>query len=312
MKIAILGATSEIAKDLIVSFTQKLSHDLLLFSRNPEHIKQWLILIGSSIQCQALGYEAFSADRTFDVIINFVGVGNPAKAVEIGSSIFEVTQNYDLMALNYLKAHPNCKYIFLSSGAAYGNIFQQPANESSQAIFPVNQMEAKNWYGLAKLYAETRHRAHTNLNITDVRVFNYFSATQDMSARFLISDAVRAIASRQILQTSAENIVRDYLGAEDFYQLISKILLAGPTNTAVDCYSQQPIQKFQLLDLLLEQYGLKYEVSAHFGTPNAYGAMHNYYSINRIANKFYGFEPKFTSAELVLSQSAIILKFTNL
>jgi hypothetical protein len=43
------------------------------------------------------------------------------------------------------------------------------------------------------MHAEAKHRALFNFSIVDVRVFNYFSHTQDMNARFLITDIVRAI-----------------------------------------------------------------------------------------------------------------------
>ena len=41
MRIAILGATSEIAKDLILSFSDKSSNDLVLFSRDRSLIEAW-------------------------------------------------------------------------------------------------------------------------------------------------------------------------------------------------------------------------------------------------------------------------------
>jgi hypothetical protein len=41
------------------------------------------------------------------------------------------------------------------------------------------------------LHAEAKHRALFNFSIVDVRVFNYFSHTQDMNARFLITDNLR-------------------------------------------------------------------------------------------------------------------------
>ena len=48
MNIAILGATSQIAKDLIVSFSIDSSKRLYLFARRPNFINQWLNEIGLS------------------------------------------------------------------------------------------------------------------------------------------------------------------------------------------------------------------------------------------------------------------------
>ena len=39
MQVAILGATSQIAKDLIVAFSKQDSHELILFARRPEAVR---------------------------------------------------------------------------------------------------------------------------------------------------------------------------------------------------------------------------------------------------------------------------------
>jgi hypothetical protein len=57
------------------------------------------------------------------------------------------------------------------------------------------------------LHAEAKHRALFNFSIVDVRVFNYFSHTQDMNARFLITDIVRAIKNKIISIITPSNAV---------------------------------------------------------------------------------------------------------
>lgn len=42
MRIAILGATSQIAKDLIHSCATRSAHELVLFARRVEVLRQWL------------------------------------------------------------------------------------------------------------------------------------------------------------------------------------------------------------------------------------------------------------------------------
>ena len=133
------------------------------------------------------------ANHEFDAIINFVGVGNPAQAIAMGNSIFDITLRFDEMVLDYLQTHPNCRYLFLSSGAAYGSSFNEPVNRDAPAIVAINNLVPQDWYGVAKLHAECRHRSYPELPIIDIRVFNYFSRTQDISARFLITDILRAI-----------------------------------------------------------------------------------------------------------------------
>ena len=78
MKIAILGATSQIAKDLVLAFSKQDHHELVLFARRPEIVMQWLASVGLLERCVISDFAAFSADEHFDAIINFVGVGDPS------------------------------------------------------------------------------------------------------------------------------------------------------------------------------------------------------------------------------------------
>lgn len=306
MKIAILGATSQIARDLIVSFSADESQELHLFARRPDEVTQWLASVGLSCRYLVDYFNKFE-NNEFDAVINFVGVGNPAQAVAMGNSIFDVTLRFDEMVLDYLKTHPSCRYLFLSSGAAYGSSFNEPATCDTVASVAINNLAPQEWYGVAKLHAECRHRAHPEWAIIDIRVFNYFSHTQDIEARFLITDVLRAIRDKTLLTTSAEYIVRDFLHPLDFYGLIDALLAAPPANTAVDCYSRAPVDKPALLSAMQQAFGLRYEiVTAPIGV-NATGSKAHYYSLNRRAAGF-GYIPSLTSIDGVLQESKILLE----
>jgi len=304
MNIAILGATSQIAKDLIISFAQHANYHCILFSRSPESVQTWLQSLHHEHGYISKAYVDFDKGH-YDAVINFVGVGNPARAKEMGSKIFDITYQYDQLALAYIKQKPACKYIFLSSGAVYGDIFSEPATASSVAEIPVNLLDETYWYTIAKLYAEARHRALPELSIVDVRVFNYFSHTQDMSARFLITDIVCAIRDKRVLKTSSENIVRDFLHPDDFYQLIECILKAGAINMPLDCYSNEPVDKMNFLRDLAQSFGLKYELVESAEKVNATGLKLRYYSENRLAEEL-GYEPQRTSIEGVMTEMLLL------
>lgn len=299
MHIAILGATSQIAKDLILSFTEYSDYELTLFSRRPEANSGWLISKGLLNKYPVMSFEEFNINQHFDVLVNFVGVGNPAQAAAMGASIFDVTLKYDDLALGYLQSHPDCRYIFLSSGAAYGSSFDVPVDANTKAVIPINNLQPQDWYGVAKLHAECRHRSLTYLPIVDVRVFNYFSHTQDMDARFLITDIMRAIRDKTVLITSADHMLRDFIGPDDFYRLVNAILTSPATNDVVDSYSKAPIGKPTLLEVMCEQFGLKYEITETNMSMNATGKKPHYYSLNKRAADF-GYEPKFTSIYALL------------
>lgn len=306
MRIAILGATSQIAKDLVLSFSSQTDHELALFARRPEAVMQWLVHVGLVGRHAVAGFDGFNASTQFDAILNFVGVGDPAQSAAMGASIFDITLQYDQLALDYLRDHPSCRYIFLSSGAAYGSCFDAPVNLSTRAVIPINQIQFQDWYGVAKLHAECRHRAQPHLPIVDVRVFNYFSRTQDMSARYLITDMLRAIRERTILKTSPDYIVRDFLHPSDFFRLIHELLCAPAANAVVDCYTRAPIDKPTLLAAMQDKFGLRYECGDMAASVNATGGKSYYYSLNRRAADF-GYRPRLTSWEGVLMEATAIL-----
>lgn len=304
-RIAILGATSQIARDLIVSFSAIADKHLHLFARRPDEVTKWLASVELSGRYPVDEFSAF-AKQEFDAVINFVGVGNPAQAVAMGNSIFDITLRFDEMVLEYLHAHPTCRYLFLSSGAAYGSSFNKPAGRDTPAVVAINDLAPHEWYGVAKLHAECRHRAHPELSIIDIRVFNYFSRTQDIAARFLITDILRAIRDKTVLKASPDYIVRDFLHPSDFYKLVSALLSAPAANAVVDCYSRAPIDKPNLLAAMQEKFGLRYEIADATAGVNATGEKPHYYSLNTRAADF-GYQPEWTSLEGILEESKNIL-----
>ena len=302
-----LGATSEIAKDLVLSFSAQSSHELVLFARRPEIVKQWLGNVGLLGRYVVADFGALSMEEDFDALFNFVGVGNPAQALLMGASIFDITLKYDELALDYVRQHPQCRYIFLSSGAAYGLNFNEPVDENTQAVLAINNLLPQDWYAVAKLHAESRHRSLPHLPIVDIRVFNYFSHTQNISARFLMADILRAIQSGEALITSSDNILRDYIGTDEFYSLVSLILAAPLTNSVLDCYTMAPVDKMSLLFAIKDQYGLMYQVTENNSGQNETRGKRNYFSRNRRAEKF-GYAPKRNSMEIVLHELELFFR----
>lgn len=313
MRIAILGATSQIAKDLIQHFADKGEEDItpFLFARRSEAVSEWLVKVNLAGRRYSVADFSDFGSQEFDAVINFVGVGNPAQAKAMGNSIFDITLRYDEMVLDYLRVHPACRYLFLSSGAAYGSDFIEPVSRDTRAVVAINDLQPQEWYGVAKLHAECRHRSYPELPIIDIRVFNYFSRTQDISARFLITDILRAIREEAILETSSDYIVRDFLHPADFHSLVRALLFSPAANAAVDCYSRAPIDKFTLLSEMQSRFGLKYKIAGASAAVNATGTKPNYYSLNTRAADF-GYQPMLTSLDGVLRESKAILQGVTL
>ena len=283
-------------------------YSMVLFSRRTENVKGWLRFSGLSDRHAAYDYQEFNASEHFDVIINFVGAGNPAQVAAMGASIFDVTLEFDGLALRYLNSHPDCRYLFLSSGAAYGGNFSIPVDEESKSEIQLNNFQPKDYYSIAKLYTECRHRALPHLSIIDIRVFNYFSHTQDIDSRFLITDILRSIINKTIFETSGENIVRDFLNPVDFSGLVNAILTGPRLNTSVDCYTKAPIDKYSLLFAMREKFKLEYIELPVIDIMAPTALKSNYYSLNRRAHDIFGYNPLLTSLDGILREVEIILK----
>lgn len=303
MHIAILGGSSQIAKDLARSFSVQGGHFLSIYARRPEIVRDWLRGSAGAHFSVEVFEEFAQAKIKFDAVINFVGAGNPARVMSMGTDIFGITGEFDQLALNYITRNPGCRYIFASSGAVYGADFSEPVTSASHAVVPINNLSTSSWYGVAKLYAECRHRALSNYPIVDVRFFNYFSSTQDINDRFLVTDALRAAKEGVKFKTSSENIVRDYMGPEEVHSLICSILNSEHVNVAIDCYTKKAVDKFQMLDALRDKFGLVYEVDDGAVLLNATGSKINYFSKNHLAYDTFGYAPQKTALEIVLQQA---------
>ena len=303
--IAVLGATSQIARDYI-GRAAVTDARLALYARDPARVDAWLAGQGLAGRFEVASLECF-ADGEHAAVLNFIGVGDPARAVAMGAGIFDATRRWDDAVLGYLARSPATRYIFLSSGAVYGDAFDAPVTRDSAARFPVNALGAQHWYGLAKLAAEAGHRAEAGRSIIDLRVFNYISGTADIAARFLVTDCARAIRDGQVFATTEQDMVRDYLGPDDFHRLVAACLAApAGTNAAADAHTRAPIAKAALLELLASGFGLDYRYTGTGGAVNATGAKPHYHSLDRTAGD-WGYAPALDSAATLRIEVAALL-----
>lgn len=310
--IVILGATSQIARDFMVRAHHAHGAEFALFARRPEAAQAFIEANGLSRAWSVAALADFHAEASrigeHAGIINFIGVGDPAKAKAIGAQIFDTTLESDALARNFIAERPGAPYVFCSSGAVYGTGFETPATLGTPSTVPVNALEPQHFYTISKLHAEAVHRASVGDTILDLRIFNYFSRTQDMGARFLITDMLRCVAEERVFETTDAAMTRDYTHPEDLYALIMALLDAPPgTNGPVDAYSAAPITKAELIDMFRQEFGLKAEIRPQVQTVNATGAKPQYYSLNRAAQAL-GYRPAYSSAQGVLMEARAMLE----
>jgi nucleoside-diphosphate-sugar epimerase len=297
MNIVIMGATSHIAKGLIDRFLQKGGHYLYLYSRHSHNVKQFLDSIGKG---NADGYticgnyQEFPA-FSYDVIINCIGVETRNKHNCDFKRYFSLTEEFDTLALDYLeRVNERALYISFSSGAVYGKGFAEPVGENSANSIQVNRLVPEDYYGIVRINAEAKHRAHSNLKIIDLRIFSYFSKYINLTDGYFITDLLEAIINDKVLITDNTNIIRDYLHQNDLFEMILCCINAGKLNCAFDVNSSCPVSKQEILAFFAVAYGLKYEFSHHLNTSSATGTKANYYSTNRDSLKI-GFNPQYSS-----------------
>ena len=309
MNIVIMGATSHIAKGLIDKFIRSGEHHLYLYSRSAGKVQQFLTAIGRSGDRNyeiCSDYQTFS-HSSYDVIINCIGVETRNKHNCDFTRYFSVTEEFDNLAIGYLMGrNPVALYISFSSGAVYGKGFSIPADESSMNCLPVNQVQPEDYYAIARINAEAKHRAHPDLRILDLRIFSYFSRFINLSDGYFITDVMEAILKQKVLITDRVNIVRDYLHPEDLFAMIVTCINAGKLNQALDVNSSSPVSKLEILEYFTSEYGLKYESRNFSRNQSATGAKSNYYSTCTRASRI-GYSPRFSSMDSLKHEANYIL-----
>lgn len=298
IKIALLGATGHIAKNLILGLAAAQEYELYLFSRSRGRMALFLAENQLQEHIWLCEYNEFAQAADYDVIINGVGIGNPHDLMQCPFQVFQVTEQYDNLILDYLHKNPAATYINLSSGAVYGSDFDQPATDGKWLKLDPNHLSAQEFYGITKLNMEAKHRSLSQHRIVDLRIFGFFSAFIDLDSRYLLTDIIHHLKKGEILRTSADNIIRDYVHPWDFVQLIKLCMQEDVGNDAYDVYSLKPAAKFEILDYFADYHGLKYEIQDNSSYNSITGSKNNYYSLNDRASQI-GYQPHYTSMQSI-------------
>ena len=220
---------------------------------------------------------------------------------------FTVTEEFDNLAVGYLKdKNPDALYISFSSGAVYGKGFSDAGSTICVNSLKVNHVVPQDYYGIVRINAEAKHRAHPNLRIIDLRIFSYFSRYINLTDGYFITDVMEAILDNRVLVTDSTDIVRDYLHPEDLFSMIVKCVHAGRINQAIDVSSSRPVAKQEILDYFTSAYGLKYQRRSFSESPSATGAKSNYYSTCNRASQI-GYLAQFSSMDTLKDEAGYIL-----
>lgn len=306
--IAILGATSHIAKGLIYNFLKSDGFCLHLYARSASPVEDFLTSLGKLSSQDCVVHEGFFdfPKHNYNVIINCVGIGTLNKHKGDYAAYFTVTEEYDNLIIAYLRRHSHALYVSFSSGSVYGRVFSAPAEENTVNCINVNHVGKEDYYAIARLNAEAKHRAFKNLNIVDLRLFSYFSRFIDLTDGYFITETLNCVLGKKTFNTNDVNFVRDYVGATDFFSMIKKCLSAGKINAAFDMTSAKPVGKKEILDYFSSEYGLTYKIDPGLNYISSTGSKDAYYSKYFNAARI-GYKPVFTSMETIKKESKFIL-----
>lgn len=295
--ISILGANGHIAKGLTVEIAREGQHELILYSRQQDLVDNFLTdqhLQDSEVTVRHI--DDFGSIPC-DVVINTIGAGDPKTVRNFGNDILAVTARYDDAVMSFLgKKNQDARYIFLSSGAVYGN-GAGPRKKDYQALpCPDFLPRPDSDYAQSKIIAETRHRDNPDLKIIDLRIFGYFSRYIDLPGEFLMAEIARSILHETEFVTGPGQLVRDYCVPQDLWGLISACISGAGNNMAMDVYSRGQVDKNSLLEMLKSRFGLNYSIKG----PDE-NRLDAYFSESRTAERT-GFHPQYNSIEGIVTE----------
>ncbi|NBO17794.1 MAG: NAD(P)-dependent oxidoreductase [Proteobacteria bacterium] len=219
-------------------------------------------------------------EEAHDVVVHCIGAGDASRFTEATA---EAAEHYDKLAMWQAKA--GARYIYLSSGAAYGLDFSEPADGS-------HMMPAKDAYGQHKQRLEAEHRQAGN--VVDVRVFSYVSAAQALDSRMFMPTLWRALASGEVARIGVHAVWRDFLHPLDFCALLCALIEAPALPESVDAVSRTPTNTHVIAAAMAEKFGLRWEMDAGVaaGKPHYFSTRHSTL-----------YAPRYSSLEAVLEQT---------
>lgn len=277
-----------------------------MFARSLTRLQYFLSEINCKNKWAKKNFNEFK-NYNYDVIINCVGLGTPSKVKDAGYDIFSLTEKFDNMIIEYLVNRPKTLYINFSSGAVYGSDFASPVNNSTFSKWNINNIKESDYYGMAKLNSEAKHRALKKFNIVDLRVFGYFSRFMDIDMNYFLGEIILCLKSGKVFETNGRNITRDFIHPTDIFLLVEKCILKRKINDAFDVYSKKPITKFEILNFFKKKYKLKYLIKESKKIISVTGIKDNYFSLSRKAKEI-GYKSYFSSLDCISMETNYILE----
>jgi nucleoside-diphosphate-sugar epimerase len=307
-RVAILGATSHIAKNLILSMAAE--YRLSLFARSTEKVEMFLKTEGIAERIEKIrAIDVFGdEDAAYAAIINCVGLGTPDKIRTQGVDVFFITERYDNSVLDYLNRHSETVYVNFSSGAVYDPSGFDRADNGMEFRLRLDSITSADAYRVSKINSETKHRSMPKLDIIDLRLFSFFSRFIDLGSSYLVTELVRAVRDNKEFLTDRTEIIRDYVHPADLVDLVLRCIGSRCINRPFDVYSGMPAKKSELIRLFIDRFDLRVKYSDKPTGVSPTGIKTAYMSHNKDAEAILGYVPRFSSIDSILSEAEALLR----
>ena len=243
-----------------------------------------------------------------DVIMNFVGLGAPARIANESNGLLALDQSVDEACMALVRLNPKATYLYLSSGASYGSDFSKPATDHSELPDDSKFELPRDMYGWVKRSTELRHRQAKHHKIINLRIFGYASRNMDVDAGFLLSDLAKSLLTQAPVQITSDKTIRDFINPEYFFKIVEFCISNELPNTSIDLVSSKPVDKTEIVDALVAEYKLNVEWVKPSSSSNS-RLKENYYSLSNRLTEF-GFSYPASALEMVLEEFRN-LSFTN-
>lgn len=192
------------------------------------------------------------------VCIHCAGRASVGLSVSEPSADFHANTVLTFELLNALRTHtPNCRFIFLSSAAVYGNPERLPITEK-QSTVPLSP------YGFHKLQCEQLCLEFTKvygLSTTSVRIFSAYGP--GLRRQVIWDICWKAIAQKNLTLQGTGRESRDFIHALDIAKALMVIATSAPMEGEVyNLASSREVEILELANIILN--ALEYDGAPHF------------------------------------------------
>lgn len=216
MKVLVVGSEGFIGSHIVARFLQKgckvVGCDLLNIKPTYDYFQ---------ISRFTPDYESIFSSNEFDVCINAAGNGSVPVSIEKPLLDFEANVYDNFRLLEQIRLHqPNCKFVYFSSAAVYGNPLL-PINEESK----IQPLSPYGWHKLQGEYVCKEYNQLYGIPTFILRVFSVFGPKLKKQIIWDLYHKFKIHKKVEVFGTGEES--RDFIYIDDLVQALDLILKKG-------------------------------------------------------------------------------------